>query len=57
MTEAVIFYEGQAQGLGTEFLDDVRNSIDELRESPMLGHAIAGELRRSLLPRFPYSHI
>ena len=54
MTEAAIFYEGQAQGLGVEFLDDVQSTIDRLRDNPMLGHTVVGDLRRSLLSRFPY---
>ena len=57
MTEAAIFYEEQAQGLGAEFLDDVQSTIDRLLENPMLGHAVVGDLRRSLLSRFPYSLI
>ena len=57
MTEAAIFYEDQAHGLGSEFLDDVQSSIDRLRDNPMIGHALTGELRRSLLSRFPYSLI
>lgn len=54
MTEAALFYEKQATGLGLEFLDDVQNSIDHLIENPNLGHVLIGNLRRSLLSRFPY---
>ena len=54
MTEAAIFYEEQAQGLGAEFLYDVQSAINRLRENPMLGHAVTDALRRSLLSRFPY---
>jgi len=57
MTEAAKFYEEQAHGLGAEFLDDVQNAIDRLRANPMLGQIVLGELRRSLLSRFPYSLI
>lgn len=57
MTEAAVFYEDQAQGLGIEFLDDVQSTIDRLRENPLLGHIVKDDLRRSLLSKFPYSII
>ena len=55
MTEAARFYEGQAPGLGSDFLDDVQRTIDRLRDNPELGQAVSGDLRRGLLSRFPYS--
>ena len=57
MTETAIFYEGQAHGLGAEFLDDVQRAIDRLRNNPKLGQIVVDELRRSLLSRFPFSLI
>ena len=57
VTEAARFYEGQARGLGTEFLDDVQRAIDRLRDNPMLGQTVEDDLRRSLLSRFPFSLI
>jgi plasmid stabilization system protein ParE len=57
MTEAAKFYEEQAHGLGTEFLDDVQNAVDRLLDNSLLGHEIGHSLRRILLTRFPYSII
>ncbi len=57
MIEAAIFYEGQAHGLGTEFLDDVQCAIDRLRDNPRLGQIVVNELRCGLLSRFPFSLI
>lgn len=37
MTEASLFYEAATPGLGTNFLDDVQQGIDSLREYPNQG--------------------
>ena len=34
MTEAARFYENEAVGLGTDFLDDIQRTINRLREHP-----------------------
>ncbi len=57
MTEAALFYEGEASGLGADFLDDVQRAVDRLREHPRLGQVVSGDLRRGLLSRFPFSLI
>ena len=57
MIEAALFYERQARGLGTEFLDDVQRAIDRFRDNPKLGQVVVNELRRGLLSRFPFSLI
>ena len=57
MTEAAVFYEGQAGGLGTEFLDDLQRAVNRLRDNPKLGQKVGDGLRRSLFSRFPYSVI
>jgi plasmid stabilization system protein ParE len=57
MTEAARFYEGQADGLGADFLDDLRRAVDRLRDNPGLGQPVTAELRRSLLSQFPFSVI
>jgi ParE toxin of type II toxin-antitoxin system, parDE len=55
MTEASLFYEAAASGLGNDFLNDVQQAINRLREYPHAGTAVAGDLRRILLNRFPFS--
>ena len=54
MTEAAQFYEDAANGLGNEFLDDVQRVIDRLCDHPELGKIVSGNLRHSLLSRFPF---
>lgn len=57
MTEASRFYESEAAGLGSEFLEDVQRIVEVLREYPKLGRAVGRGLRRALLRRFPFSLI
>ena len=37
MSEAAVFYETRGAGLGSNFLDDVQQSIDRLRVHPETG--------------------
>src|SRR6266576_2921258 len=57
MTGASIFYESASANLGVDFLDDVQRVIDLLRDHPLLGRPVGGDLRRALLHRFPFSLI
>lgn len=57
MTEASLFYQSASTGLGDDFLDDVQRVVDSLCEHPYLGSAVASNLRRMLLHRFPFSII
>ena len=57
MTEASLFYDAASSGLGNDFLDDVQQAIDRLREYPQGGVAFAPSLRRMFLHRFPFSVI
>jgi plasmid stabilization system protein ParE len=55
MTEAALFYEKAAPGLGDDFLADVQFAIDSVLEHPGLGAAMPDGFRRILLRRFPFS--
>lgn len=57
MIEASVFYEAATDGLGNDFLTDVKFGIASLCEQPQLGHEVGGGLRRMLLHRFPFSLI
>ena len=57
MTEASVFYDAASSGLGGDFLDDVQQAIDRARKYPHVGELVAGDLRRQLLHRFPFSVI
>lgn len=56
MTEASLFYQAASSGLGNDFLDDVQRVVDNLCEDPLLGCAVARNLRM-MLHRFPFSVI
>src|SRR6185369_3672837 len=57
MSEAAVFYETRCIGLGSNFLDDVQQTIDKLRAHPNMGVEVAGNFRSVLLHRFPFSLI
>jgi toxin ParE1/3/4 len=57
MIEAAKYYEGEAQGLGADFLDDIQRTIDRILNNPRIGQTIDNQLRRSLCSCFPYSLI
>ena len=54
MTEASLFYEKAAQGLGSDFLDDVQHAIKIVRSHPLIGHDLHDGFRRMLLSKFPF---
>ena len=44
-------------GLGRDFLDDLQQAVNTLREHPEIGVQVSKGLRRMLLHRFPFSLI
>ena len=56
MTEAALFYEAAAGGLGDDFLDDVQHAIDSVREHPSCAPPLATASVVSWC-RFPFSII
>ena len=57
MTETALFYEAASSRLGNDFLDDIQQVIDRVRDFPQIGELIDSDFRRSLLYRFPFSII
>ena len=55
LTDAAVFYEGQAQGLGGDFVDDIERLVGLLSAYPDLGHPQPGDLRTIPTRRFPYT--
>jgi toxin ParE1/3/4 len=51
---AVSYYEAQVPGLGERFDSEVRTASAVLLEYPQIGPPIDAELRKLVLPRFPY---
>lgn len=54
LVEAASFYDGEAQGLGEVFLDLVEAGVERLQARPRSGRAVFGEIRQTLVARFPY---
>lgn len=54
LMEAAKYYEQQAVGLGSEFLDQVDAAIKEFSEHPEQCPIVKLNIRRRLVHRFPY---
>jgi plasmid stabilization system protein ParE len=48
------WYEDQRIGLGVEFREALRSTLDAIAEHPHLYPVVARNTRRALLHRFPY---
>lgn len=48
------WYEEQREGLGDEFLEAVREKLDEIQQSPLHHPAGHRQVRRAQTRRFPY---
>ncbi len=55
LLDAVEYYELQATGLGSEFLDKVDAAIQDIRKAPDRWPIIKASIRRRLFHRFPYA--
>ena len=53
--EAVAWFDGQVEGKGTEFLDDLDRVIRRVKAYPFASTEIEPDIRRCLFTRFPYS--
>jgi plasmid stabilization system protein ParE len=49
------YYEGQAPGLGEQFLSAVNSAFDAIERYPEMFTRVHGEARRALVSRFPYA--
>jgi plasmid stabilization system protein ParE len=54
ITEAVLWYESQKRGLGSEFLRAFRAATSVLKRNPFMYQVVLADVRRILLRRFPY---
>lgn len=55
--EAFDWYERQRPGLGVEFAERVQSVFDRIAAMPELHATIYRDIRRALVPPFPYSVI
>jgi hypothetical protein len=54
MTEAALYYQSQAIGLGMDYLFEVEHAVHSIETSPYTWPILQGDLRRRLIRRFPY---
>lgn len=52
--EAVAYYEGQASGLGSDYIALVERTLAYVQGYPEIGRPFGGRLRRIIVPRFPF---
>lgn len=57
LNAAAIYYEQNRPGLGERFVDIIEDGIRQIKASPEMWSKIHGEVRRCLVPRFPYGII
>jgi plasmid stabilization system protein ParE len=55
VSDAVEWYEEQAEGLSRAFLDELDRAVRLVRTFPLIATQIEPEIRRFLFIRFPYS--
>ncbi|TAK09981.1 type II toxin-antitoxin system RelE/ParE family toxin [bacterium] len=49
------WYENEQEGLGLEFLDELRATYDRIVEGPLKYEELRSGIRRALVRRFPYA--
>ena len=54
MEESFIWYEGQKESLGDEFLECIYGSAEKILINPYLYQPQYKEIRIKIVPRFPY---
>lgn len=52
--EATVYYEQQRRGLGSHFLSELDKAIAQIARAPLAFPVVDGQVRRSIIKRFPY---
>lgn len=55
LVEAAQFYESRVPTLGAQFLDAADRAVRVIQEAPERWSIIEADVRRFLMPRFPYA--
>ena len=55
IAQAAEWYEAKGEGLGDKFLDQVSDALDRIALNPRGYAAVFRDLRRCVVPRFPYA--
>ena len=53
--EAAVWYEQRETGLGQRFVEEIRQSLKTISETPLRFPLLESGVRRLLLHRFPYA--
>jgi hypothetical protein len=54
LEDAIAFYELEHSGLGIKFKEEVQKNIERIKKFPLAVSIERGEIRKSLLHKFPY---
>ena len=54
LTDALVWYDEHAPGLGSAFLDEVGEVFEAVERAPQHFHFERGDVRKALVARFPY---
>lgn len=54
LDDAVVYYELEHSGLGANFKKEVQKNIERIKKFPQASTIEKGEIRKSLLHKFPY---
>jgi len=54
MLESAQYYESQAKGLGSAFLNEIQRAVKSIESNPESWTLVRGNIRRRLVKRFPY---
>ena len=57
LDDAYDYYEAQATGLGSQFIDEMLGTMKSIRKHPEAWPVFSRRSRRCLVSRFPYSII
>ena len=55
LVEAARFYEERVPTLGAHFLDAANRAVGSIQEGPEQWSVVKADVRRYLMPRFPYA--
>jgi len=52
--EAALWYDGEREGLGSQFLAELRTTFERIEQGPQQYPRVFHECRRAILHRFPF---
>lgn len=54
LEDAIAYYELEHSGLGINFKKEIQKNIERIKKFPLAASIERGEIRKSLLHKFPY---